>query len=134
MSSNENGLITIHSRNSVKTTVDGLQQHLKAAGVTVFALIDHSAGANSVGMPLRPTQVLIFGNPKAGTPLMQENQTVGIDLPLKILVWEDASGAVSITYDDPKWIAERHNLGTGSEAVVKAMSEALAKLAQAAAE
>ena len=130
---NENGLITIRSNNSVKATIDRLEARLKAGGVTVFARIDHAAGAASAGMPLRPTELLIFGNPKAGTPLMQANQTIGIDLPLKILVWEDDSGGVWITYNDPAWLAKRHNLGGNAAAAVKAMGDALTKLAEAAA-
>jgi uncharacterized protein (DUF302 family) len=130
---NENGLITIGSRNSVKVTVDRLEADLKAKGVTVFALIDHAAGTASAGMPLRPTELLIFGNPKAGTPLMQASQTIGIDLPLKVLVWEDPSGGVWISYNDPAWLAQRHKLGNSAEAAVKAMAGMLAKLAEAAA-
>jgi uncharacterized protein (DUF302 family) len=130
---NENGLITIRSGNSVKVTVDRLEADLKAKGITVFARIDHAAGAVSAGMPLRPTELLIFGNPKAGTPLMQANQTIGIDLPLKVLVWEDAGGSVWITYNDPAWLAQRHQLGNNGAAAVKAMAGMLAKLAEAAA-
>jgi len=84
-------------------------------------------------MPLRPTELLIFGNPKAGTPLMQANQTIGIDLPLKVLVWEDVGGSVWITYNDPAWLAQRHKLGNNGAAAVKAMAGMLAKLAEAAA-
>ena len=130
---NENGLITIRSGNSVKVTVDRLEADLKAKGITVFARIDHGAGAVSAGMPLRPTELLIFGNPKAGTPLMQVNQTIGIDLPLKVLVWEDASRSVWISYNDPVWLAQRHKLGDNAAAAVKAMGGMLAKLAEAAA-
>jgi uncharacterized protein (DUF302 family) len=106
---------------------------LATKGITVFARIDHAAGAASAGMPLRPTELLIFGNPKAGTPLMQANQTIGIDLPLKVLVWEDASGGVWIAYNDPTWLAQRHQLGGNAAAAVKAMAGMLAKLAEAAA-
>jgi uncharacterized protein (DUF302 family) len=102
---NETGLTTIRSRSSVKATIDRLEASLKAGGVIVFARIDHAAGAISVGMSLRPTELLIFGNPKGGTPLMQANQTIGIDLPLKVLAWEDASGGVWVTYNDPAWLA-----------------------------
>ncbi len=130
---NEDGLITIRSRNSVKVTVDRLEARLKPGGITVFARIDHGAGATSAGMPLRPTELLIFGNPKAGTPLMQANQTIGIDLPLKVLVWEDAGGGVWITYNDPTWLAQRHKLGDNAAEAVEAMAGALAKLAEAAA-
>ncbi len=130
---NEAGLITIQSRNSVKVTADRLEARLKAGGITLFARVDHGAGAVSAGMPLRPTELLIFGNPKAGTPLMQANQTVGIDLPLKVLVWEDASGTVWIAYNDPTWIAQRHQLGGRAAEAVEAMAGALAKLAEEAA-
>src|SRR5271166_918344 len=130
---NEDGLITIRSRNSVKATVDRLEARLKAGGITVFARIDHGAGATSAGMPLGPTELLIFGNPKAGTPLMQANQTIGIDLPLKVLVWEDAGSGVWITYNDPTWLAKRHKLGDNAAEAVEAIAAALAKLAEAAA-
>jgi len=129
----EDGLITVRSRNSVKVTVDRLDARLKAGGITVFARIDHGAGATSAGMPLRPTELLVFGNPKAGTPLMQVNQTIGIDLPLKVLVWEDAGGGVWITYNDPTWLAKRHKLGGNAAEAVEAIAGALAKLAEAAA-
>jgi uncharacterized protein (DUF302 family) len=92
MTMNAPGLVSIRSRSSVKVTVDRLVASLNAKGVTVFARIDHAAGAAAVGMPLRPTELVIFGNPTAGTPLMQADQTIGIDLPLKVLVWEDARG------------------------------------------
>ena len=104
----ENGLITIRSQSSVKATIDRLEASLEESGVGIFARIDHRAGAISAGMSLRPTEVLIFGNPKAGTPLMQAKQTIGIDLPLKVLAWEDASGNVWVTYNDPAWLAARH--------------------------
>ena len=80
-------------------------------------------GAAAVGENLRPTELLIFGNPKAGTPLMQAQQTIGIDLPLKALVWQDALGAVRLSYDDPRWLAQRHGLGTkGAEAVARMLA------------
>jgi uncharacterized protein (DUF302 family) len=129
----ENGLITIRSRNSVKETIERLKANLKDSGVNVFARIDHAAGAASVGMLLRPTEVLIFGNPRAGTPLMQANQTIGIDLPLKVLAWEDASGSVWVTYTDPAWLAARHGLGEGTADTVSGLARALARFAEAAA-
>ncbi len=101
----EDGLVTIPTKYSVKEALDRLEAALKAKRVTIFARIDHAAGAATVDMPLRPTEVLIFGNPKAGTPLMQSNQTIGLDLPLKILSWQDASGKVWLTYNDPLWRA-----------------------------
>src|SRR5580698_5256224 len=105
------GLTTVRSKYSAKETLDRLEADIKARGIEVFARIDHAAGAAAVGLPLRPTTVLIFGNAKAGTPLMQADQAVGIDLPLKALVYEDASGKVWLAYNDPSWLARRHGLG-----------------------
>ena len=141
MTMNAPGLVSMRSRHPVNVTVDRLEASLKGKGVTVFARIDHAAGAAAVGMPLRPTELLIFGNPSAGTPLMQADQTTGIDLPLKALVWEDASGSVWIAYNDPAWLAVRHGLRHDTtDAVhamagvaVHAMAGALAKFAEAAA-
>jgi uncharacterized protein (DUF302 family) len=141
MTMNAPGLVSIRSRNSVKVTVDRLEASLKAKGITVFARIDHAAGAAAVGTPLRPTELLIFGNPTAGTPLMQAEQTIGIDLPLKALAWEDASGDVWIAYNDPAWLAVRHGLRHDTaDAVhamagvaVHAMAGTLAKFAEVAA-
>lgn len=129
----DDGLITIASRYSVKETLDRLEANLKSKGITLFARVDHGAGAASVGMSLRPTELLIFGNPKAGTPLMQSNQTIGIDLPLKILAWQDASGKVGLTYNDPSWLARRHRLEAGTSASVSTLANMLENLANAAA-
>jgi len=124
----ENGLITVASEFSVAETINRLKTIVEAAGFTVFARIDHAANAAPIGMELRPTQVLIFGNPKGGTLLMQDKQTTGLDLPLRVLAWEDANGRVWINYDDPAWIANRHELGPRSDATVKAMATGLAAL------
>jgi uncharacterized protein (DUF302 family) len=97
----------------------------------VFARFDHAAGATEAGLSLRPTEVLIFGNAKAGTPLMQADQTVGIDLPLRALVWQDVSGATWLSYNDPAWIAQRHNVGAAAE-IVDRMAVALRSVAEAA--
>jgi uncharacterized protein (DUF302 family) len=129
----EDGLVSIASKVSVKETLDRLAANLKAKDITVFARIDHGAGAASVDLALRPTEVLIFGNPKAGTPLMQSKQTVGIDLPLKMLAWQDAGAKVWLTYNDPKWLARRHHLGTDADASVDALATVVANLARAAA-
>jgi uncharacterized protein (DUF302 family) len=129
----EPGLITVRSRKSVKAAVDRLEADLKAHGVTVFARIDHAAGAASVGMRLRPTELLVFGNPKAGTPLMLVRQTIGIDLPLKMLAWEDADGAVWVSYNDPAWLAARHGLGEEAQQTVRELAATLARLAETAA-
>jgi uncharacterized protein (DUF302 family) len=130
----ENGLITLPSHHTARETMDRLLAALAARNMTVFARIDHAAGAQSVGMPLRPTEVVLFGNPKGGTPLMQDQQTAGIDLPLKALVWEDAGGKVWLGYNDPAWIAQRHGVGAASAAAVAAMGKALAAIAQEATE
>jgi uncharacterized protein (DUF302 family) len=128
----DNGLITIGSAFSVPETIDRLVSGIAPLGLAVFARIDHAAGAAEIGMPLRPTQLLIFGNAKGGTPLMQDQQVAGIDLPLKALAWEDASGKVWLSYNDPTWIAKRHSLGERSEQPVKVMATGLAAITKAA--
>jgi uncharacterized protein (DUF302 family) len=130
----DDGLVTLACTHAVRETLDRLEVDLRAKSITVFARIDHAAGAASVAMPLRPTELLIFGNPKAGTPLMQANQSIGIDLPLKILGWQDEGGKVWLTYNDPHWLAQRHQLGAATDASVSALASLLAKLAKAAAE
>jgi uncharacterized protein (DUF302 family) len=129
----DDGLITIASNHSVKDTIDRVEAALAAKGIAVFARIDHAAGAASAGMSLRPTELLIFGNPRAGTPLMQARQIVGIDLPLKLLAWEDAAGKVWLSYNDPRWLARRHALPDGTAPAVDALAAVLAGLAKAAA-
>jgi uncharacterized protein (DUF302 family) len=130
----EDGLVTLASKFTVKQTLDRLEADLKTKGITVFARIDHAAGAASVDMRLRPTELLIFGSPKGGTPLMQANQAIGIDLPLKILGWQDAGEKVWVTYTDPAWLARRYRLGAGTAGNVDALATLLANLAKAAAE
>jgi uncharacterized protein (DUF302 family) len=126
------GLITVRSSFGPKDTMNRLEAEAKAKGLTVFARIDHAAGAAEVGLPLRPTEVLIFGNAKGGTPLMQAMQTIGIDLPLKALVWQDAAGATWLSYNDPSWVAKRHGLGQEVDGAANAMTAALAALTKAA--
>jgi uncharacterized protein (DUF302 family) len=126
------GLITIPSSHGPQETLAKLEAEVKAKGMTVFAHADHAAGAAAVGLSLSPTDLLIFGNAKGGTPLMQSIQTVGIDLPLKILVWQDASGKTWLSYNDPSWIAKRHGLGPEADAVVKMLTAALAAVMAAA--
>ena len=128
----DDGLITIASNLSVKETIDRLASTVTSKGMTVFGRIDHGAGAAQVGMPLRPTEVLIFGNAKGGTPLMQAKQTIGIDLPLKALAWEDAEGKVWVTSNDPAWLARRHGLGADVNANVEALRAGLAAVTKAA--
>jgi uncharacterized protein (DUF302 family) len=127
------GLTTIRSSYGPKDTMNRLEAEVKAKGMTVFARIDHAAGAAEVGLSLRPTELLIFGNAKGGTPLMQSAQTIGIDLPLKVLVWQDASGDTWLSYNDPSWLAKRHGLGHEVEAPVSGIAAALAAVARAAA-
>jgi uncharacterized protein (DUF302 family) len=123
------GLTTVPSNFGPRETMDRLEAEIKAKGMSVFARIDHAAGAAAVGMPLRPTEVLIFGAAKAGTPLMQADQAVGIDLPLKALVYQDSAGKVWLAYNDPRWIAHRHDLGAAVAPNVDAMAKALEVLA-----
>lgn len=102
------GLVALKSTRTAKETMDRLDDMVKQRGLVVFARIDHAAGAAKVGKSLRPTEVLIFGNPQGGTPFMECAQTVGIDLPLKALVWQDAAGQVWLGYNDPAYLAQRH--------------------------
>ncbi len=127
------GLITVQSAYPAAETIDRLADTITQAGLHIFARVDHAAAAEQVGMPLRPTQLLIFGQARAGTPLMQDDQTAGIDLPLKALAWTDAAGKTWLSYNDPEWIAQRHGLTERSAPAVQAMRGALAKLTGAAA-
>lgn len=124
------GLVVLKSPYPAKVTMDRLEDLARQRGLNVFARIDHAAGAANVGQSLRPTELLIFGNPKAGTPFMECAQTVGIDLPLKALVWEDAQGQVWLGYNDPAFIAQRHDVASCQAAVH--MGKALAGLVAAA--
>jgi uncharacterized protein (DUF302 family) len=123
------GLISIPSSFGPEETMNRFEAAVSAKRMTVFARIDHAAGATSVGLPLRPTDLLIFGNARGGTPLMQSNQTVGIDLPLKVLVWQHASGNTWLSYNDPGWLAKRHGLGHETDATTNALAAALDALA-----
>jgi uncharacterized protein (DUF302 family) len=123
----EEGIVKIPSRLSVDDTVDKLETILKSKGVTLFALIDHSGEAEKVGMKMPPTKLLIFGNPKGGTPLMLASPSVAIDLPLKILVAENSEGKVWISYNSPEYLKERHGLPENllqNIAVVQALAAA----------
>jgi len=128
----DSGLVTLQSAHSAAETLARLEAVLKTKGIQVFARIDHAAGAASVGLELRPTLLLIFGDPRAGTALMQADQRVGLDLPLKALIWEDAGGQAFVTYGDPRWIARRHGLtGPAAEAAGR-LAAGLEGLANAA--
>ena len=126
------GLITIPSPHPVGDTIDRLTNAATAAGLRIFARVDHRLGAEEVGLELRPTELLIFGNARGGTPLMQDRQTVGIDLPLKALAWEDEDGRVWLTYNDPGWVAQRHGLSAKADASVAALANGLGSLTAAA--
>ena len=126
------GLITAKSALSREATMERLEAEIRAKGLTVFAHIDHSGGAAGVGLQLRFTHLLIFGNPRGGTSLMQSRQTIGIDLPLKLLVWQDERGDVWVSHDDPVHLAARHAV-TDREDAVAALSRVLEGLASSVA-
>ena len=127
----DNGIISVRSPHEVKGTADRLENTLKQKGMTVFIRINHTQGAQKVGKKLRPTELVIFGNPKVGTPLMQCSQSTAIDLPQKALIWEDGEGHVWLSYNDPKYLAERHGI-TGCAEVIKKIDKALSNFAKAA--
>lgn len=125
------GMIVVASPHSVEGTLDKLAVVLESKGMKIMARVDHSAGAASVDLELRPTQLMIFGNPKAGTPLMQCSQSLAIDLPQKMLAWEDEAGKVWLGYNDPMFIKARHST-EGCDAAFEKVSGALANFAKAA--
>jgi uncharacterized protein (DUF302 family) len=123
------GLTTVRSHYGPEETMARLEAAVTARGMTIFAHIDHAASAAEVGLPLRPTDLLIFGSPKGGTSVMQAVQTIGIDLPLKALVWQDEAGTTWLSYNDPAYLAHRHGLGESTSTPVNAMSGALKAIA-----
>lgn len=125
------GLMSVKSVHTVNVTADRLENALKNKGMTVFTRINHAAGAAKVGKTLRPTELVIFGNPKIGTPLMQCSQSIAIDLPQKALIWEDEHGQVWLSYNDPKYLAKRHNT-QGCDKVLQKVTNALANFAKKA--
>lgn len=126
------GLVTMRSNHGPEETMNRFEMEVSRRGMTVFARIDHAAGAAAAGLPLRPTDLLIFGSANSGAPLMTSAQTMGIDLPLKALVWRDSSGATWLSYNDPAWIADRHHLSPELQEPVAAMSAALKAISAAA--
>lgn len=128
----EDGLVTLASGHAVADTIARFEAALAAHNVTLFCAIDHTAGAAEAGLSLRPTFLLIFGAARAGTPLMQADQRIGLDLPLKALIWEDADGKVWVSYNDPAWLAARHKLDAAADAAVAALGKGLAALAKEA--
>ncbi|KJY81033.1 DUF302 domain-containing protein [Vibrio nigripulchritudo] len=127
----DNGLITVKSHHSVEQTAEKLINVLESKGMTVFTQIKHDEGAKKVGMELRPTRLVIFGNPKVGTPLMKCSQTTAIDLPQKMLIWQDASGENWLSYNSPDYLNERHGL-EGCAKVIGKVKQALGNFAKAA--
>lgn len=127
----DNGMVNIKSTHDVKTTTDRLEKALKAKGMTIFNRIDHAAGAKKIGRVLRGTQLVIFGNPKVGTPLMQCSQSAAIDLPQKALVWEDDAGQVWFSYNNPTYLKDRHII-KGCDEVIGKISKALGNFAKMA--
>ena len=127
----DSGMINLKSAHGVNATADRLEEVLKSKGMTVFIRVDHSKGAQSVGEKLRPTQLVIFGNPKVGTPLMQCRQSVAIDLPQKALIWEDEKGQVWYSYNNPDYLVKRHQI-EGCDQVIKKVETALMNFAKAA--
>ncbi|RBW49258.1 DUF302 domain-containing protein [Marinobacter sp. F3R11] len=125
------GLIVVKSNHGVAATADKLEAVLSEKGMKIMNRIDHAAGAESAGLELRPTEVVIFGNPKVGSPLMQCAQSVAVDLPQKALIWEDESGQVWLGYNDPQYLKTRHSI-EGCDAVLEKVGNALANFAKAA--
>ena len=128
---NIQGLTSVRSSFDPIVTMDRVEAQIQARGLNVFARIDHAAGAAEVGLPLAPTDLIIFGNARGGTPLMQSVQTVGIDLPLKILVWQDAANNTWLSYNEPRWIAQRHGV-VDEESTINKMADLLRTIAKEA--
>ncbi len=127
------GLITTASAHSFSETLARFEAAMLGSNMTIFSRIDHAGGAVAAGLSLRPTMLILFGNPRGGTPLMQAVQPIGLELPLKMLIWEDATGSTQLSYDDPVWLARRFGLELGLPSV-KSLSLALADLASVAAQ
>src|SRR6202050_2535420 len=126
------GITTIRSSYGPEETMNRFEAEVRARGMIAFAHIDYAAGAASVGLSLRPADLLIFGNARGGTPLMELVQTIGIDLPLKALVWQDASGITWLSYNDPNWLAKRHGLNSKLGEAVGVLAAALDQMARSA--
>jgi uncharacterized protein (DUF302 family) len=126
------GLTTIRSSYGPEETMNRFEAEVRARGMSAFAHIDHAAGATAAGLSLRPTELLIFGTARGGTPLMELVQTIGIDLPLKALVWQDALGITWLSYNDPSWLAKRHGLDPAVGATCSDLTAALNQIARSA--
>jgi uncharacterized protein (DUF302 family) len=130
MPANQNGLIHVPSPYSVTETLQKLETLLKARGLQIFALVDHSGEAAKAGLEMRPTQLVIFGSPKAGTPLMVAAPTLAIDLPLKALVWEDNAGKVRVSYNSPEYLQQRHSIPADLVANISGVGGLVAKVVE----
>jgi len=130
--SSVNGLISQKSAHDASETARRVRAAAEQAGLTVFAEVDHGKNAAEVGLPLGPCILLLFGNPRAGTLLMQANLEAGIDLPFKALVWTDANGDTWLGWNDPQWVADRHGLGPAAQSTVSASAAGIDRLASAA--
>jgi uncharacterized protein (DUF302 family) len=122
------GLVTVRSQYSPEETMNRLEAEIAARHLTVFARVDHAAGAEAAGLALQPTELIMFGNARGGTPLMQAVRTIGVDLPIRMLVWQDAERDTWLTYNDPRWLAKRHGLGDVADEAVAAMASMLRTL------
>lgn len=127
----DNGFISLKSTQPVKATTDRLEDIIKAKGMNIVARVNHAAAAEKIGETLRPMELILFGNPQAGTPLMQSQQSVGIDLPQKILVWEDDQGKVWLSYNNPDYLKTRHGIENCDE-LINNISKALEGISHAA--
>ena len=127
-----NGITTVASAFGTQETMDRLEATVRNKGMTVFARVDHAAGAAAVGLALRPTELLVFGNARTGTPLMRASQTMGLDLPLRALVWQDAYGKTWLSYNAPRWIAARHGADASIDPATEDIATALVALSRAA--
>ncbi len=127
----QGGLVSVKSSHNVLTTANRLESALQEKGITVFARIDHAAGAQQIGQALKPTLLIIFGSPAMGTPLIQRSRSIGLDLPLKALIWEDSAGQVWFTYNTPDYLTRRHGI-TEMGATIQKMEQALSNFAMAA--
>jgi uncharacterized protein (DUF302 family) len=126
------GVVTVACKSSsVRAVADYFVKLVESAQLLVFARIDHGTNATEAGLDLRPTELIVFGNPKGGTPLMQDNQMAGLDLPFKALVWKDADGTVWLSYNNPAWLAARHDLSEASRPAIAAIEAGMTRLAGA---
>ena len=131
LADSDNSIITVSSAHDVTITADRLEKILTRKGMTIFSRINHAKGAEKIGETLLPTELVIFGNPKVGAPLMQCGQSIALDLPQKVLIWQDDAGQTWLSYNDPNYLAKRHNI-KGCEEIVAKMVRSLSAFAKVA--